>query len=408
MRNPGKTPPAGSSAQGYHDNQNSPDDRIFNGRWGGNLGLNTDAPPIVLYHPAFSQFVQDANNLSLDETPDDIVRDAAELMQFLAVIDITSEPEHRTPSLRTRLGSILGVTFRDVRNADGTAADGTALVSNAARCKSCCPAFIISIAGPWITISGGVFTDKIVVQRLSHLVWCSTASTFESEHVYRVARLFYALRMAISNLAKWYLKIFDLEPCKEDDPKHVRYFPFITSYRSGNVDEVFFRYEEPLEDDARCVVFLVRRLRGNAVDTKEDDLVVLAPQLFHCEPLFKDAFDHLPRIYMVVMEYIQAPPLNVVELYDAAAVVMKEQVRTALKLLHEKGIVYGDMRSQNIMVYGDGQVKVIDFDWAGKEGEVRYPPHLNKSLKWVDGVVSCGLIKKEHDIGMWEQLCTPM
>ena len=40
--------------------------------------------------------------------------------------------------------------------------------------------------------------------------------------------------------------------------------------------------------------------------------------------------------------------------------------------------VHGDLRVQNILVVDDS-ISILDFDWAGKEGEVRYPQELNTS-----------------------------
>ncbi len=66
----------------------------------------------------------------------------------------------------------------------------------------------------------------------------------------------------------------------------------------------------------------------------------------------------------------------------------------ALNILHGEGLVFGDLRRPNIMIMPgpnkDDTVRLIDFDWAGKENEARYPIHLNQSkeVKWADGVGS--------------------
>ena len=44
---------------------------------------------------------------------------------------------------------------------------------------------------------------------------------------------------------------------------------------------------------------------------------------------------------------------------------------------------------------------LVDFDWAGKEGEVHYPMNVNRSdIKRPDGARDGQLIKKEHDLEM--------
>ena len=39
----------------------------------------------------------------------------------------------------------------------------------------------------------------------------------------------------------------------------------------------------------------------------------------------------------------------------------------------------------------------MDFDWAGKAGQVRYPMMINLEAKWAKGVEGGELIMKEHD-----------
>ena len=47
---------------------------------------------------------------------------------------------------------------------------------------------------------------------------------------------------------------------------------------------------------------------------------------------------------------------------------------------------------------------IIDFDWAGKETEAKYPSSINKNVLWPTDVIAKGLIKYEHDNKMVNQL----
>ena len=49
-----------------------------------------------------------------------------------------------------------------------------------------------------------------------------------------------------------------------------------------------------------------------------------------------------------------------------------ESMERALHVLHSKGYVHGDFRGPNILVCYDGSVKIVDFDWSGKEDETKY------------------------------------
>ncbi|KAI0244944.1 hypothetical protein BJV78DRAFT_1098897, partial [Lactifluus subvellereus] len=49
-----------------------------------------------------------------------------------------------------------------------------------------------------------------------------------------------------------------------------------------------------------------------------------------------------------------------------------ERVKQAIRLLHSRKLVFGDLRLPNILVK-DESVMFVDFDWCGKAGEARYP-----------------------------------
>ena len=68
--------------------------------------------------------------------------------------------------------------------------------------------------------------------------------------------------------------------------------------------------------------------------------------------------------------------------------------------------VHGDLRVQNILVVDDS-ISILDFDWVGKEGEVRYPQELNTSCDWYSDVKPGGIIAKEHDVYHINTICGP-
>lgn len=139
------------------------------------------------------------------------------------------------------------------------------------------------------------------------------------------------------------------------------------------------------------------------------------------------------------IEYIKGVRLSKL-CADGAAVPrpVYDDVQRALKLLHDTGMVHGDIRHPNIVVadvvpaargnveaedqaegegyvevegQGEGEVddmcartRIIEFDRAGKLGEVRYPPGLSGMITWAKGVNDCELIKPEHDIFMLGKL----
>ena len=57
--------------------------------------------------------------------------------------------------------------------------------------------------------------------------------------------------------------------------------------------------------------------------------------------------------------------------------------RKHLRLLYQRGYVHGDIRDTDIMVPRSDKMKfmMVNFEWARKNGEVRYPMNVNKGPK---------------------------
>ena len=96
----------------------------------------------------------------------------------------------------------------------------------------------------------------------------------------------------------------------------------------------------------------------------------LAPQLFSVTPLDGGWL-------AVVMEAIEGAPLR-----RPAAKPVEEALKRAVSLMHTNGYVHGDVRPQNVLV-SDNTVRIVDFDWAGKHPNARYPPELNMDCNWL-------------------------
>lgn len=79
------------------------------------------------------------------------------------------------------------------------------------------------------------------------------------------------------------------------------------------------------------------------------------------------------------------------------------ELRRAIDILHDNGFVHGDLRRPNVLIQND-QVKLIDFDWSGKEGEVKYPETMSMEHGWHPDVRRCGPIEKVHDEYMFAKI----
>jgi len=109
--------------------------------------------------------------------------------------------------------------------------------------------------------------------------------------------------------------------------------------------------------------------------------------------------ERLSEEFVSLEEAVSLPWMNV-----ETAEKIKERMKVILAALGEKGFVHGDLRSPNVFVSKEGDVKVIDFDWSGLEDETFYPD-VNYRALWPSGV-GCGKqLKKAHDWCLYQLQC---
>ena len=73
--------------------------------------------------------------------------------------------------------------------------------------------------------------------------------------------------------------------------------------------------------------------------------------------------------------------------------------------MHQKDIVHGDLREPNIMVSKNdpNDIRIINFDWAGKVGQAFFPPTIKPDIRWP--LRQPGQpITKNHDLEFINQL----
>jgi serine/threonine protein kinase len=264
-------------------------------------------------------------------------------------------------------------------------------------------------------VQGAVITDGVIVQRLTDYVWVGIDSVFNESHIAHVARVFYALKTSLEKLSAYYKS----QKPTSDHPVGSRYFPSIVASPQGEV-LVKFKYVGYLENGPDCVT-----LRAETLTEPAQDIVVkfveryggkahriladagLAPKLlYYGSPHYDDDQPSYRSIEMVVMEYIDGDTLAkaMPKMNEESMKKVSSEVRRALELLHGHGLVFGDLRLPNIMITKDGEVKLIDFNWAGEGGQTKYPPLLSQEIAWPKGVKPLAVMKPEHDWDMWRKL----
>jgi hypothetical protein len=138
----------------------------------------------------------------------------------------------------------------------------------------------------------------------------------------------------------------------------------------------------------------------------------MAPKYFFCLDIGSNLLPTDPIEQHHVMEYLPPPSndsagwislLELEEKFPEVASIHKSDIEAALykiiNVLGEKKYVHGDLRPNNLLIKvttgldgckiqnREGSdplpcLKVIDFDWAGKAGAVKYPPHRNPDVEW--------------------------
>ncbi|KAG7440396.1 uncharacterized protein BT62DRAFT_938068 [Guyanagaster necrorhizus] len=269
----------------------------------------------------------------------------------------------------------------------------------------CCPSFIISIAGPWIVTLGAVFTTQPIL---------GNGRANDDDHALRLARVFQSLRLAIDDLEKYYKELGLSDP---HSLQTTCFFPDITEY-DDDMKVVRFQYLRPLEIDAACVTLLAKLDEAHG----EEQVVVKfverygaeahrllaskgkAPALKYCGPISSDGKYWYGSLQMVVMGFLRGQ--TVAQKYEVSiAETVREAVRGAVRILHDQSLVHGDIGTPNIVIVdgaGDEgeRMRIIDFDWAGEQGKVRYPLHLSDYIRNTLRVKDYDIITFQHDMTM--------
>lgn len=204
-----------------------------------------------------------------------------------------------------------------------------------------------------------------------------------------------------------------------DDGLPPRWFPYPNKFTSFENSEVDFKYNIPTEGEKETFEWLTKRLiffatvrnTGRKVCVKFTHRysrevhetcadMKIAPMLL--------GYELLPGGWiMVVMDKIDDDytPLS------TASMTMRghlyDLIKKKLEELHQSGMVHGDIRDANIMVQttANDNFMLLDFDWAGKIGEVKYPMNVNRTDLWrPDDAVDGELIKADHDMMMLDDM----
>lgn len=227
----------------------------------------------------------------------------------------------------------------------------------------------------------------------------------ETEINLQLTRALKSLKQTLAGLHDYYQKLPENLPTSSK-----AIYPYPKSYENTQGESVGFTYTcridegklvfkgQTSEENEICIKF-TRRYSTEAHQYCADRGV--APQLY--------AFKELPGGWiMIIMEWLGD---NYEHIEKKVSMDVREAAEKALEILHEGGFVHGDVRRANMMACKTCMdsnerviVKLLDFDWAGLEGQVNYPPHLNRVVKRPEGAIDEAPILKQHDLAMLKHL----
>lgn len=260
----------------------------------------------------------------------------------------------------------------------------------------------VCTTGAHIGFAGAIWTDRPHFQVLAPMLplfYHATDNNFRM----RAARYFGATKKAILALKAYYeseLPRLSMAPTQRSPAS-----PYPSEYECLDATEDTtrtFEFVSPVDEDKLifygtagheklCIKF-VHRYSPEAHLKCAD--MGFAPALRGFQPI-------PGGWYMVVMDCLDRG-----EYCDFADSPNQESFETEIRekvgRLHQASFVHGDIRSSNIMVKKDSSpgIKLVDFDWAGIIGEVRYPANVNMEIRRPSGVGDNELIMAEHDIQM--------
>lgn len=161
--------------------------------------------------------------------------------------------------------------------------------------------------------------------------------------------------------------------------KSFLHYRLIEKLGEGGMGMVFQARDTTLKRTV-ALKFLSHRISGNTLEySRFRQEAQSAAALNHPNITQVYAFEELDGELCIVMEYVQSQELK--ECIEKGNLTLDqkcsiaEQIARALKAAHDKGIIHRDIKSRNIMIDEDGNVKVMDFGLARIQGEA----HITKT-----------------------------
>ena len=223
-----------------------------------------------------------------------------------------------------------------------------------------------------------------------------------------------ALLNAIPRLEAHYTRLASIAPIPLPDPSLLdRAYPYKTSYDDENGQHINFSYRSRVDDK---LVFVAEP--DKSTDQDPGTLCIKFTRRYSEDAhRFLAQLGYAPRLRavmrlpggwnMVVMDYSNYKQLyeSILEMSAELRCAITAKVLEVVQKLHDAGFVHGDLQSSNVLVESTSKdvikIHLIDFDWAGRQGEVVYPMGVNTvTVRRPEGALDGKPILVEHDLAM--------
>ena len=244
------------------------------------------------------------------------------------------------------------------------------------------PLLLISLVGcEYFQVFGAAWCDTVCIdplmEPLSLLYVPNRTNTIE-----KVARVLSAVSIIVSKLGEWEPKGRAVHPYFDYDSK--------LCYQKKIKNQVWNAKLRDENSERPVVVKFVKNYGEKVHKLLSEN--GMAPTI--------RSIQKLPGGWIVViMDEVQGERLSSNTLPQDAKESFRSFKNHLKYLLRSNHFVHGDLRPQNIIKSsnGNGDFQVVDFDWAGDNGIVKYPLDLNTDAGWAPQVHGGGSILHEHD-----------
>lgn len=157
--------------------------------------------------------------------------------------------------------------------------------------------------------------------------------------------------------------------------KVILHYEIIEKLGEGGMGVVYKAKDAKLEREV-AIKFLPRQIAANAEERKRFKIEAkAAAALNHPNIATIHAIEEVNDELFIVMEYIEGRELRDViqsEIPNLQSTIdYATQIAEGLQAAHKKGITHRDIKSANIMITEEGQVKIMDFGLAKVRGSAQ-------------------------------------